>query len=87
MNHSVKPLELNEVGPYGSLAARPNPSGFVILQVPPFESMLPFLVHRYGRDLTTEEVEAERANAPSMVVTEAVAAQMAAARATRGNAV
>ena len=86
MGDSAKPIELNEVGPYGALAARPNPSGFAILQVPPFESLLPFLARRYGRELTAEEVETERNKAPSMVVTQVDAAQMAVARSKRGSA-
>lgn len=79
-----QPLQLNEVGTYGDLAARPNPDGFVILSIPPFEQMIPFIAKRLGRELTLEEIEIERKKAPSIVLTKEVAEQMAAARAKRG---
>ena len=68
-----EPLQLNEVGAYGDLAARPNPDGFVILSVPPFEQMLPFIVQRLGRELTVAEIEVERKKAPSIVLTKEAA--------------
>jgi hypothetical protein len=83
MNDQGKPLGLNEVGAYGELSSRPNPNGLVILSVPPFETMLPFIARRLGRELTPSEVEAERNKAPCIVVTSDAAAQMAAARAKR----
>lgn len=83
MTDSIQPLQLNEVGPYGELSARPNPDGLVVLTIPPFEVMLPFIVQQFGRDLTPSEIEAERRKAPSMVVTPDVATRTAAARAQR----
>jgi hypothetical protein len=83
MDTSSTPLQLNEVGAYGDLAARPNPDGLVILSVPPFEAMLPFLAERLGRELTSDEIEIERKKAPSIVLTKQAAEQMSAARARR----
>jgi hypothetical protein len=77
------PLELNEVGPYGQLSARPNPNGYAIIPVPPFERMLPFIAQGLGRDLTESEIEIERSKAPSIVVTQETAILMAAARNSR----
>ena len=78
---SSEPLKLNEVGAYGDLTARPNPQGFVVLSVPPFEAMLPFIAKRSGRELTPDEIEIERKKAPSIVLTKEAAEQMAVARA------
>ena len=78
-----EPIRLNEVGAYGDLTARPNPDGLVVLTVPPFESMLPFIVKTLGRDLSPDETEAERRKAPSIVVTRETAEQMVAARAKK----
>ncbi len=78
-----EPLKLHEVGAYGDLMARPNPDGLVVVTVPPFETMLPFLARQRGRELTPDEVEAERKRAPSIVLTKEAARQMAAARAKR----
>jgi hypothetical protein len=83
MPESTEPLRENEVGPYGELSKRPNPAGLAILQVPPFESMLPFIEQRLGRKLSADEVEIERAKAASIVVTQEAAQKMAAARAAR----
>jgi hypothetical protein len=83
MDTSSTPLQLNEVGAYGDLAARPNPDGLVILSVPPFETMLPFIAKRFGRELTPDEIEIERKKAPSIVLTKEAAEQMSAARARR----
>jgi len=83
MTDSIQPLQLNEVGSYGDLSARPNPNGWVVLTIPPFETMLPFIAQRLGRDLTPSEIEEERNKAPSMVVTSDVADRMAVARAQR----
>ena len=83
MDTSSTPLKLNEVGAYGDLAARPNPDGLVILSVPPFEAMLPFLSQRLGRELTPDEIEIERKKAPSIVLTKQAAEQMSVARARR----
>jgi len=83
MKDSIQPLQLNEVGSYGELSARPNPDGLVVLTIPPFEAMLPFIAQRLGRDPTPSEIEAERSKAPSMVVTSDVADRMAVARAQR----
>ena len=85
MSQSNEPLRENEVGPNGELAKRPNPDGLAILTVPPFEVMLPFIEQRAGRKLTTDEVEAERAKAPSIVLPQEAARKMAAARAARTN--
>ena len=78
-----EPIRLNEVGAYGELTARPNPDGLVVLTVPPFEAIIPFIVQRLGRELSPDEIEVERKKAPSIVVTKAAAQQMAAARAKR----
>ena len=83
MDTSSIPIKLNEVGAYGDLSTRPNPDGLVILSVPPFEVMLPFLAKRLGRELTPDEIEIERKKAPSIVVTKEAAEQMSAARARR----
>ena len=83
METPITPIRLNEVGAYGDLAARPNPDDLVILSVPPFESMLPFIAQRLGRELTPDEIEAERKKAPSIVLTKEAAAQMTSARAKR----
>jgi hypothetical protein len=74
------PIRLNEVGAYSDLTARPNPDGLVVLTVPPFDSMLPFLAQKLGRALTPEEIEAKRRSAPSIVVTQEVAQQMSSQR-------
>jgi hypothetical protein len=87
MKDPQKPLELNEVGPYGELSSRPNPDGFAIISVPPFENMLPFIAQSLGRNLTESEIEIERSKAPSLVVTQEVAIRMAAARAQRSSSV
>lgn len=73
------PLRPNEVGKYGDLAARPNPLGLVILNVPSFEAMLPHIAQNLGRALTPEEIEAERLKAPSIVVTREIAEHMTGA--------
>ena len=83
MSQTNEPLKENDVGPFGELSARPNPSGLAILQIPPFEAMLPFIEQRAGRKLSAEEVEAERAKAPAIVVSQDAAKKMAAARAAR----
>ncbi len=83
MPASPEPLRENEVGPFGELSKRPNPAGLAILQVPPFESMLPFIEQQIGRRLSKDEVETERSKAPSIVVTQEVARKMSAARAAR----
>jgi hypothetical protein len=77
------PLQLNEAGPFGELSLRPNPNGYVILSMPPFDAMLPFLAKRLGRDLTADEVEVQRQKAPALVVTRDVAEKMANARTSR----
>lgn len=81
MTNSIQPLQLNEVGSYGELFARPNPDGLVVLTIPPFEAMLPVIAQRFGSDLTPSEIEVEKIKAPSMVVTPDVAARMTVARA------
>lgn len=81
MTNSLQPLQLNEVGSYGELFARPNPDGLVVLTIPPFEAMLPGIAQRFSRDLTPSEIEVEKSKAPSMLVTPDVAARMASARA------
>lgn len=81
MASSDEPLRLNEVGHFGELSKRPNPNGYAVLCVPAFESMLPFLIQRAGRQLTPDEVEEARLKAASIVVTQDVADQMAAKRA------
>ena len=68
MPNSTDPLELYEVGAYGELCRRPNPHGFAIRQVPPFEAMIPFLAKQLGYDPTTDEIEVARLKAPSIVV-------------------
>ena len=84
MASSNDPIQLNEVGAYDDLAARPNPDGLVILSVPPFEAMLPFIAQKMGRQLTPDEIDVERKKAPSIVLTKEAAEQMSAARAKRG---
>lgn len=84
MPSPTDPLELQEVGAYGDLIARPNPDGLVVLPVPAFESMLPFIAQQRGRDLTPDEIEVERRRAPSIVVPKEIAEQMMAARARGG---
>ncbi len=81
MPSPTEPLKLNEVGAYGNLIARPNPDGLVVLAVPPFESLLPFIAHERGRELTSDDIENERKRAPSIVLTKEAAQQVAAARA------
>ena len=83
MSQMNEPLRENEVGAFGELSKRPNPLGLAILQVPPFESTLPFIEQRIGRKLSPEEIEVERAKAPSIVVSQDAAQKMAAARAAR----
>ena len=86
MDEFSKTLQLNDVGAFGELAGRPNPNRYAILSVPPFETMLPFLAKRLGRELTPAEIEVERNKAPCIVVTADAAAQMAVARASRNGA-
>ena len=76
----MEPLRLNEVGAFGQLSARPNPEGLVVVSVPPFESMLPFLEQRLGRALRSDEIETHRAAAPSIVLLAQDAAKISAAR-------
>ena len=83
MSLVAEPLKLNEVGPLGELSLRPNPNGYVVLSMPPFEAMLPFLAKRLGRELTPDEIEVQRQRAPCLVVTAEDAAKMAQARASR----
>lgn len=78
-----EPLQANEVGAYGDLMARPNPEELVVLTVPPFESMLPFLARQAGRELSAAEIEAEHKRAPSIALTKDAAEKMGAARAGR----
>src|SRR5690242_7995751 len=75
-----EPLRENAVGAFGELSARPNPDGLVVLTVPPFEAMLPFLAHSAGRELTPEEIETERQSAPAIAVRKEVAEKMRAGR-------
>jgi hypothetical protein len=77
MAEAGEPLRQHDIGPYEELAARPNPDGLVVLTVPPFETMLPFLAQKLGRPLTTEEVEAKRRTAPSIALTPEQARGMA----------
>src|SRR6266545_824962 len=81
MAGSDLPLQLYEVGQYSELVGRPNPAGYVVLTVPDFQAMLPFIEKERGHKLTPEEVEAERKQAPSIVLTKEEAANMIAARA------
>jgi len=81
MPSPTEPLKLNEVGAYGDLIGRPNPDGFVVLSLPPFETLLPFIVRRRGRELTPDEIEAERKRVPSIALTKDAAEQLAAERA------
>ena len=83
MPSSTDPIELNEVGAFGELCLRPNPNGFAILQVPPFEAMIPFLAKQLGHDPSPDEIEIARQKAPSIVVAKDVAEKMARARASR----
>jgi len=83
MSTSNEPLRLNEVGAYGDLIARPNPDDLVVLTVPPFEAMLPFIAQNMGRELSSDEIEVERRKAPSIVVTKEAAEKMYVARAQR----
>ena len=81
MPSPTEPLKLNEVGAYGDLIGRPNPDGFVVLSLPPFETLLPFIVRQRGRELTPDEIEAERKRVPSIALTKDAAEQLAAERA------
>lgn len=83
MPNPVEPLREGEVGPLGELSKRPNPGGLALLQIPPFEAVLPFLEKKAGRKFTLEEIEIERAKAPAMVVSKDVEQKMASARAAR----
>jgi hypothetical protein len=78
MAEEGRPLRQHDVGPYEELAARANPDGLVVLAVPPFETMLPFLERKLGRPLTAEEIEAKRRTAPSIALTPEQARGMAA---------
>jgi hypothetical protein len=59
------------------------PDGLVVFTALPFEKMLPFIAQERGRELTPDEIEAERKRAPSIVLTKEAAQQMAAARGQR----
>ena len=83
MTETTAPLHESETGTFGQLSQRPNPKGLVILQVPAFEDMLPFLEQRAGRKLTPEEIEEHRQRHPAIVVPREVAAKMQATRAAR----
>ncbi len=78
-----EPIRLNEAGTYGDLMDRPNPGGFVVQPVPPFEMMLPFLNRISDRELTKAEIEIERRRAPSIVLTKEGADRLAASRVKR----
>lgn len=83
MSEPLKPIQLNEVGSYGDLTSRPNPNGLVVLTVPDFHVMLPFIEKERGHKLSAEEIETEHQRAPSIVLTKEQAEKMAASRATR----
>lgn len=83
MSEPLKPIQLNEVGSYGELTSRPNPSGLVVLTVPDFETMLPFIEKERGHKLSVDDIKAEHQRAPSIVLTKEQAEKMAAARARR----
>jgi hypothetical protein len=71
-------LRLNEVGNYGDLAARPNPSGYAIVSALPLEHMIAIIARRQGRELTPPEIEIERKKVPAVVLTKEVAEQVEA---------
>jgi hypothetical protein len=84
MASASDPIRENEVGAFGELSARPNPDGLIVLQVPPFEQMIPYLEQREGRKLTAEEIEQHRQQAPSIVLSREAAEKMGDARASGG---
>jgi hypothetical protein len=79
----LEPLRENESGPYGELISRPNPDGLAVLQIPPFEEILPSIQSDLGRELTPEEIEVQRRKAPAIVVSKESAEKMLSLRATR----
>jgi hypothetical protein len=79
----LKPLRENESGPYGELISRPNPHGLAVLQIPPFEEVLPFLQSDLARELSPEEIDVQRQKAPAIVVSREAAEKMLALRAKR----
>ena len=81
MPSPTEPLKLNEVGAYGDLIARPNPDGLVVFSLPPFETLLPFIAQKKGRELTPDEIEAERKRVPSIALTKDAAERLAVERA------
>lgn len=83
MSEPLKPIQLNEVGSYGDSTSRPNPNGLVVLTVPDFDAMLPFIEQERGHKLSAEEIKIEHQRAPSIVLTKEQAEKMAAARAKR----
>lgn len=83
MSEPLKPIQLNEVGSYGDLTSRPNPNGLVVLTVPDFDAMVPFIEQERGHKLSADEIKVEHQRAPSIVLTKEQAEKMAAARAKR----
>ena len=81
MGEDVQPYD---VGEYGALVARPNPSGLVIITVPDFESALrPDFEKKRGRKLTEQELKGELQQAPAIALTKQEAEQMTASRKNR----
>lgn len=64
------PLREGDTGPFGDLAARPNPEGLVVRHVMNVERLLPMVQHDLGRDLTPDEVAEHRNKAAAIAVTE-----------------
>lgn len=83
MSEPLKPIQLNEVGSYGDLISRPNPNGLIVLTVPDFETMVPFIEKERGHKLSADEIKNEHQRAPSIVLTKEQAEKMSAARARR----
>jgi hypothetical protein len=80
MAESEQPLQLYEVGHYSDLTARPNPAGYVVLNVPDFDAMVQLIEQERGYRLTPEEIEAKRKEAPCIVLLKDEAAKMIASR-------
>lgn len=81
MGKSDKPLELYEVGYYPELTARPNPSGYTVLQVPDFDTLIQAIENDRGQKFTSAEIEERRKEAPAIVLPPDEAAMMIASQA------
>ncbi len=77
------PLESGDTGPYLQLAARPNPSGYVIIAVPDVDEIISAIKRERGEALTAKEIEEARSAAPSLVMSKDDAEQFLKLRAAR----